>query len=270
MAKIKVHPRPGALSELLKTKGMTKMDAKEKTQVDRKTLSKIDRGEEVKLETLQRVVNKLQVTEEYFRHPPVSQETDKGDDPEPGTILLRKLDASRLHDLVEGTECFKWHLNAKVRDDDARKFLEDFEEAAEKFRKQNAFVFDDESHSLRLQLDRLKTADDMAARLERLAEHRLALLGGGHLFWECSVEEHSYEDVRWQTANYRSSYLVHLSIEPLGTQSRRVHIYVGETPPLFAPSDRRYDVFVNGRQLPKIGDGDVPSPRTLEDGDIPF
>ena len=134
MAKIKICPHPGALSELLKTKGMTQMDAFEKTRVDRKTLLKIDRGEEVKLETLQQVANKLQVTEEYFRHPTVADVASDGDAPEPGTIMLRKLHAAHLQELLVGAERLEWHLNANVRDNEARKFLEDFEAAVEKFR----------------------------------------------------------------------------------------------------------------------------------------
>ncbi|MBR1149339.1 helix-turn-helix transcriptional regulator [Bradyrhizobium sp. JYMT SZCCT0428] len=136
MAKIKVRPRPGALSELLKIKGFTRMDAFEKTRVDRKTLSKIDRGEEVKLETLQQVINKLQVTEEYFRNPPTAEATDdSGGDPEPGTIMLRKLDWARLEELLTGAENLRWHLKAPVRDDAARTFLVEFEQAVENFRK---------------------------------------------------------------------------------------------------------------------------------------
>ena len=225
MAKIKVKPRPGALSELLKKKGMTQVDASDKTCVDRKTLLKIDRGEEVKLETLQQVANKLQVTEEYFRHPPTAEVTDDGDDPEPGTIMLRKLDAARLEELLGGAERLEWHLNAKVRDDDARKFLEDFETAVENFRKDlrlsQGWALLGSTPSLRIQLDRLKTADDIAARLELLAEHRLALLGVGYLFWECSIEAGEYEYNEWSKLEYHSHNTVLLSVEPFGAQSRR-------------------------------------------------
>ena len=105
-------------------------------------MSKIDRGEEVKLETLQKVANKLQVTEGYFSHPVAAEVADDGDVPstlEPGTIMLRKLDWARLEELLEGAEHLRWHLNAHVRDDEARKFLEEFEQAVENFRKQLDF-----------------------------------------------------------------------------------------------------------------------------------
>jgi hypothetical protein len=38
-------------------------------------------------------------------------------------------------------------------------------------------------------------------------------------------------------------------VEPLGTQSRRVHVFQGSVPPLLAP-DIETPVYVNGRRLP--------------------
>jgi transcriptional regulator with XRE-family HTH domain len=260
MAKIKVRPRTGALSELLKKKGMTQMDAFEQTRVDRKTLLKIERGEEVKLETLQQVATKLQVTEGYFLHPPVAAEgTVDSDLPlEPGTILLRKLDAARLADLLKGSEDLRWQLKAQVRDDAVRTFLVEFEQAMEKFRKHIAWnqpeVWDGDP-SLRFQLDLLKTADDIAARLERLADHGIALLGADYLFWECSSEDGEYEYHRWTTVNYKSSRTVLLSVEPAGTQSRRAHVSQGSLPPTCAPPETRgrtTTVLVNGLELPTL------------------
>lgn len=257
MAKIKVRAHPGALSELLNKKGMTQMDAKDKTGVDRKTLLKIERGEEVKLETIQRVATKLQVTEGYFSLPAAAVVADPDEDNpswtfEPGTIMLRKLDAARLEELLNGAERIKWHLNAAVRDETARKFLEEFETAVENFR--GHLVFGDNSLeplSLRIQLDRLKTADDIAARLERLAEYRLALLGADYLFWEHTYEEGEYEERRWSNEGYRSYNTALLSIEPFGTRSRRARIFAGKLPPT-SPQPIGHTVYVNGVELPSV------------------
>ncbi len=256
MAKIKVSPHSGALSELLKKKGMTQTDARHKTGVDRKTLLKIDRGEEVKLETLQRVANKLQVTEEYFRHPPTGEVTAAADvPPEWGTIMLRKLDVARLEELLRQAARPRWELNAQVRDEVARKFLVELEGAVENFWGQiNSGDTDAKGTplSLREQLDRLKTADDVAAHLEQLAEHRLTLLGGTYQFWECS--ETTYEEhTRW---SYTSSDRPLLSVEPFGTLSRRAQVseYEGSPPPNFATSIEDGVVVVNGVRWTSLED----------------
>ena len=52
MAKIKFQPHPGALSKILTGQGRTQLDAASATGIDRKTLTKINRGEEVKLDSL--------------------------------------------------------------------------------------------------------------------------------------------------------------------------------------------------------------------------
>jgi transcriptional regulator with XRE-family HTH domain len=271
MAKITVRPRPGALSELLKMKGMTQMDAFQKTGVDRKTLSKIDRGEEVKLETLQKVANKLLVAEGYFNNLVPTPVADDEVFPWEQTVMLRKLDWVRLEELLKEAETLRWHLKAPVRDDAARTFLEEFEQAVENFRRLSDFNIPeawDGDPSLRFQLNRLKAADDVAFRLEGLAEHRLALLGGEYLLWKSSSEVRSYgPDITWQQYSYNSFCNVLLSVESFGTQSRRVPFCAGEVPPPVA--DPNSTVFVNGVQLPKLDEGDMPSLPTPDDV-IPF
>jgi transcriptional regulator with XRE-family HTH domain len=281
MAKIKVASRPGALSELLKSKGMTQMDAFEKTRVDRKTLRRIDRGAQVKLEKLQQVANRLQVPEGYFSHqvspPAAADNSDVSSALEPGTIMLRKLDWRRLEELLNGAKDVRWHLRAQVRDDMTHKFLEEFEQAIENFRRQlrqldfDSDARDGDPSSLRFQLNCLKTTDDIAARLERLADHSVVLLGADYLFWDCGSEDYEYESTYWTNVNYRSSRIVLLSVEPAGTQSRRARIYQGSLPPRFAPNTLNTpyttNVFVNGVQLPTL-DSDIPP--SLDESDIPF
>jgi transcriptional regulator with XRE-family HTH domain len=274
MAKINVPTRPGALFELLKNKGMTQVDAFQKTKVDRKTLLKINRGGPVKLDKLQQVANELGVPEEHLLHAPAAEVTGDGDVPEPGTIMLRRLDGARLKELLNGAKTIRWHLKALVRDDASRKFLEEFEQAVENFRKQldlNIPEAWDADPSLRFQLNLLKTADDIAARLEQFTEHRLSLLGGDYLFWDCASEDGENLYHNWMRVDYRSSRTVLLSVEPSGTSSRRAPIFHGSLPPTFSPKETRNThttVWVNGVKLPTLDD---TARRFIEDdSDIPF
>ena len=61
MAKIKVRSQAGALSDLLRRKQLTQKDAADTSGIDRKTLRLIDRGEEVKRETLERLKKNLRL-----------------------------------------------------------------------------------------------------------------------------------------------------------------------------------------------------------------
>ena len=103
MAKIKVRPSRGALSGWLKTKAMTQVEAAKKAQVDRKTLAKIERGEEVKQDTLHKLATRLGIPANSFDPPPATEVTKQDDElPSPHglwphvSLMLRELDADGL------------------------------------------------------------------------------------------------------------------------------------------------------------------------------
>jgi transcriptional regulator with XRE-family HTH domain len=251
MAKIKVRPQPGRLSNLLRQKAMTQLDAHAATGLDRKTLRKIDRGEEVKREILQQLATKLRVPESYFLDSTAGQ-VAKDDDAlpvlEPGEIMLRKLTVERLATMLKGVSRIRWELNAQIGDSTAHKMLEDFETTVEAFRQQVNGDHEDQAGSLRFQLRRLETQEQILTRLEMLAKHRLTVLGAEYLFWECSGDDDSMYDGRpWISAcHYTSSRIVLLSVEPSITPSRRTEVSQGSVPPRFADKSPTY---VDGKRL---------------------
>jgi hypothetical protein len=122
MAKKKVRPRRGALLELLRNREMTQVDAADSdagTGVDRKTLAKINRGEEVKLETLQNVATRLRVPVGYFLG--TTEADDEINDPSTHTVMLRRLNGERLAELLKVGDRVDWLLNVQVVDEKARK-----------------------------------------------------------------------------------------------------------------------------------------------------
>jgi transcriptional regulator with XRE-family HTH domain len=260
LAKIKLRPHPGALSELLKRKTMTQEDAAEATGVDRKTLAKIDRGEEVKRETLQKVANGLLVPPTFFDPPPtelVPPETElaKEDDDEWPfpiiRIMLRELDAESLIKLVERPALIRWELKLKAVNEKTRGLLEKFEQVVQEFNRgiEDHEVEEGNLYSLRFQLRHLKKREDVVTQMEQLAEHRITVLGGDYLDWDRSQD---FEEIYGAVVErYTSTRKVRLSIEQHGSRTRRVSVYLnGDEPPKFAPdTDPPTIVLVNGVQL---------------------
>jgi hypothetical protein len=244
MAKKKIRPRPGALMELLKKREMTKVDAAhlDVTGVDRKTLGKINRGEEVKLETLHKVATKLRVPTAYFVETADADDIEDPSDPM-HFVMLRKLNGERLAELIKDATSIDWVLNVQVVDEKARKLLDELQSVVILSRPLGWG-----SDTLRDQLKRLDRFDRLGGILKELHESRLAVLAGDYLYWERSSGPYIRDPNKVFLVDYRSGRKVLLSVEPGSTRSRRVPISPGPEPPKFAPNASTI-VRVDGRRL---------------------
>jgi len=248
MAKIKVRPHPGALSRLLGKKTMTQVDAADQTGVDRKTLAKIDRGEEVKRETLQKLANSLRVPVSFFdppaaelTEPSVIKETEKF-----GLIMLRELDAYGLSELLKNTKRIEWHLNLQLVEEKVFGLLEEFEHAVEEFHKHLLVSERGRPVGLGGQLAGPKKGLVVATLMKRLAEHRIAILGADYLRWDDQKSDNRSPPFHHY---YSSTRIAELSVEKSGVQTRREQVYLGSEPPKYAPADSEETIFVDGEML---------------------
>ena len=262
MSKKKVRPHPGALAQLLKRREMTQMDAASVSGIDRKTLAKINRGEDVKLETLQKLAKKLNAPATHFDVRPDNSESQVGSKPEDPrwlNLMLRKVDAENLAKMLPATQRINWQLNFHTIADEAFQFLEQLEDAVNDFHEHLIYplISPEEVGSLRLQLDGLKKSKRITGLLEELAKHRLAVLGAEYLSWEANEESTWHDETMYLVINYVSSRNVVLSVEGHPAQPRRANVWQGTEPPKVTPN--RYTIIkVNGMYQEEPDQEDVP------------
>lgn len=243
---------------------MTQVDAADKTGVDRKTLARIERGEEVKQETLQKLANGLRVPTSFFdppvtESPPITKLTkeDPEWDQDPFTdalIMLRELDADRLLGLLNYARKINWHLNFQPSDEKAHELLEQFDKAVHELHQHLTYQSPEWKNpkvaptDLSKKLSALKKGRVVAKLMEQLAEYRIAILGADYLQWDVS-EDRKYvvTELIAYVHTYASTRIVELSVEKSGIRTRRVPISIGREPPKFAPdTDPPTEVIVDG------------------------
>jgi len=173
VAKRKVRPHPGVLKQLLKDKNMTQAEVAAKPGgIDRKTQAKINRGEEVKLKTLQELANKLKVPITYFDPPAGSVDQVEVIDEAHGwlSLPLRKVNVDDLSEkllFISDSERIEWKLNVRTVYDETISLLEQFEDAVKDLCEHvNEFGA---RPSLRRELAELKNFRRVASLMEELA-----------------------------------------------------------------------------------------------------
>jgi hypothetical protein len=167
-------------------------------------------------------------------------------------IMLRELDADGLSGLLQKANKIFWHLNVKLADKEVIVLLKKFEQAVHQLHQHlspSPEWQESRRLSLRAQLDGRKKEKVVATHMERLAQHRIAVLGADYLHWDV-LETTELENPSQRVSVYTSERIVELSVEQYGVRSRRVQVDTGPEPDTsFFPTEPPTKVIVNGMPL---------------------
>lgn len=253
MAKRKVRLDPDVLAELLKSRNMTEEELTDvsKGGVDRKTWAKAKRGEEITTKTRQRLAHKLQVPPTHF-DPPAAETSVPQSNSKPEedlrwlNLMVRKIDVESLAKMLSSNQRINWLLNVHAIDDDTVQLLEQLEDAVNDLREYMDYPWDEEnSTTLRAQLEVLKKTKRIANLLEELAKRGLGILGAEYLAWQSEQKFECHEETEFKIISYVSTRCIALSVEAHPGQPRRARVWQGNEPPKSSP-ERHTIIEVNG------------------------
>jgi transcriptional regulator with XRE-family HTH domain len=252
VAKIKDSASPGALLRVGSQQNLNRQELAQKAKVDRKTAQKIDEGQPVKRETLEKVANNLRVPVEHLKARTDETVGDLAPHLEvhaaSGNLLLKKLSAAELPELLQGTGRLHWMLELPALALKLHPTLEKLEDAIEALRASLNIPFSPPYHTLRSQLSRVARLGEIEELLKELHADRIAFFGATYLSWESSKEDViHYEGRTWGgDENFTSTQVAALCIDHSSLDSKRVIVDAGSKPPRYSSE---VDVFVDGVRL---------------------
>jgi hypothetical protein len=150
-----------------------------------------------------------------------------------GNLLLKKLSAAELPELLQGTGRLHWMLELPALALKLHPTLEKLEDAIEALRASLNIPFSPPYHTLRSQLSRVARLGEIEELLKELHADRIAFFGATYLFWESSKEDViHYEGRTWGgDENFTSTQVAALCIDHSSLDSKRVIVDAGSKPP---------------------------------------
>lgn len=293
MAKTMKAAAPGALTEILDARNLSQDDVSKAWQFSRNTLRGINKGDPVKLETLQRLATHLRVPVDHFLQTSSNspeagdganatteddedQEAGKADAPDNDAdpfkgVLLKPADVDALENELRYSVDTTWKIERPIPRE-AVEPLEKLEEAVNDLESLYYAPPPNKRGSLQIELDKIKAASRLSEIMDELKNHGLHVLLGSYIRWKREVRNPVYED-SGEVVDYKSALMLILCIAPLSAKTKRATVFEGAKPPKYAAPGGPA-VYVNGRELPpepaaRAANDDPPADNANDD-DIPF
>jgi DNA-binding Xre family transcriptional regulator len=230
MSKEMISIPEGNLMRVAAIKGITTIsDLKQRTTVDRKTLSAIDKGKPVKQTTLQSIADKLRVPIEHLQASNAVDATDtvSGDEFQYREIKLQRLDGPALRKLADETNERNWVLNIDKLPAELEAALLKLRKTLDQWFEGMKMGFDPEwGHegvdNLLDQIEHMKISADIDKSVEELAQHKLKIFGGTYVAWQMGWGE---------ALEYHSHLTAALKITTEDTANSTLRVCIGRVPP---------------------------------------
>lgn len=203
MAIEKVKPRVGALKEAMKNKDLTQERLREICGCSRTTIADINKGKEVKFDTMNEIAKALRIPIEHL----IEQKNDANEENLSDEFVVADYDwfrrvsiklqriitANDLKQAIGHSKNIRWALQIEDMDEELSASLVNFEQKVTEFKEyeQNSVSF--EGNSLAKLVDKRKSHLQIQNDIALLVEKNVFIYGTNYLEWRQS-ESYEYSD----------------------------------------------------------------------------
>lgn len=247
MAVNKVKPRAGALLTAIENKALTQQDFAKKVGCSRTTLQDINKGKEIKSDTLRKIADELRIPMEHLLELKEPSEADDAQDQivmydfkdfgrDISLRLPRIKSAEDLKKILQHTNTLIWSLNIKDITDEIEEALIEFERRVEELKNKEKYLPFDEGVSLSQLIENRKSQFKIEDYMKNLGNKNIYIYGASYIDWKKEVNYEvidPYGDYPEKVIDYTSTKKGIIILDNQNLAFMRYSTLINAEPPLF-------------------------------------